>query len=90
MAGVAFDLLSNIRYRSMVIRLDGDLAGEFATRFTISEIGLGQGGGFVTGLVRSAFRKVPLKVQPQHPRPVPRADPDRQGLQGPEPESSSR
>ena len=31
-AGVAFDLLSNIRYRSMIIRLDGDLAGEFATR----------------------------------------------------------
>ena len=31
--GLAFDLLSNIRYRNDDIRLDGDLAGEFATRF---------------------------------------------------------
>ena len=62
MVGVAFDLLSNIRYRSMVIRLDGDLAGEFATRFTINEISLGNKGGFLTGLVRNAFRKVPLRV----------------------------
>jgi hypothetical protein len=62
MAGVAFDLLSNIRYRSMIIRLDGDLAGEFATRFAISEISLANKGGFVAGLVRNAFRKVPLVV----------------------------
>ena len=62
MVGVAFDLLSDIRYRSMVIRLDGELAGEFATRFTISEITLGQEGGFVAGLVRGAFRNVPLRV----------------------------
>jgi hypothetical protein len=62
MAGVAFDLLSDIRYRNMVIRLDGDLAGEFATRFTINEISLGQEGGFVAGIVRGAFRNVPLRV----------------------------
>jgi hypothetical protein len=62
MAGVAFDLLSNLRYRSMVIRLDGDLAGEFATRFTINEIGLGRGGGFVTGLVRGAVSKIPMRL----------------------------
>jgi hypothetical protein len=63
-AGVAFDLLGNLRYRSMIIRLDGDLAGEFATRFAISEISLGTqgGGGFASSLVRRAFRKVPLKV----------------------------
>jgi translocation and assembly module TamB len=61
-AGVAFDLLSNLRYRSMIIRLDGELAGEFASRFTIGEIGLGQGGGFASGLVRGAFRKVPLRL----------------------------
>jgi hypothetical protein len=62
MVGVAFDLLSNIRYRSMIIRLDGDLAGEFATRFTINEVSLGSEGGFVAGLVRGALRKVPLRV----------------------------
>ena len=61
-AGVAFDLLSDIRFRHMVIRLDGDLAGEFATRFTISEITLGSEGGFLAGLVRGAFKDVPLKV----------------------------
>ncbi len=63
-AGVAFDLLGNLRYRSMTIRLDGELAGEFATRFAISDIAIGNegGGGFVSSLVRRAFRKVPLKV----------------------------
>jgi hypothetical protein len=62
MAGVAFDLLSDIRYRSMIIRLDGDLAGEFASRFGISGVRFGQGGGFVTGLVRGAVGKLPLKL----------------------------
>jgi hypothetical protein len=61
-AGLAFDLLSDIRYRSMTIRLDGDLAGEFATRFTIRQISLSNRGGFLGGLVRNAFRKVPLQV----------------------------
>ena len=37
-----FDLLSDIRYQSMIIRLDGDLAGEFATRFTIDDVSLGR------------------------------------------------
>jgi hypothetical protein len=60
--GVAFDLLSNIKYESMTIRLDGDLAGEFATRFTIRQISLGDSGGFIAGLVRGAFSKVPLQV----------------------------
>ncbi|QIL02759.1 hypothetical protein G7078_08175 [Sphingomonas sinipercae] len=61
-AGLAFDLLSDIRYRSMIIRLDGDLAGEFATRMSIDQITLANRGGFLAGLVRGAFRKVPLKV----------------------------
>jgi hypothetical protein len=61
-AGLAFDLLSDIRYRSMTIRLDGDLAGEFATRFTIRQISLANKGGFVAGLVRGAFKNVPLQV----------------------------
>jgi translocation and assembly module TamB len=61
-AGLAFDLLSDIRYRSMIIRLDGDLAGEFATRISIDQITLANRGGFLAGLVRGAFRNVPLKV----------------------------
>jgi len=61
-AGLAFDLLSDIRYQSMTVRLDGDLAGEFATRFTIRQISLSNRGGIVGGLVRSAFRNVPLQV----------------------------
>ncbi|NUT01498.1 MAG: hypothetical protein HOP96_11025 [Sphingomonas sp.] len=60
--GLAFDLLSNIRYHQMTIRLDGDLAGEFASRFEIGEVSLGNRGGFAAGLVRNAFKKVPLKV----------------------------
>ena len=60
--GLAFDLLSNIRYQQMVIRLDGDLAGEFATRFTINDISLSNKGGFAAGIVRNAFKKVPLVV----------------------------
>ncbi len=62
MVGVAFDLLSNMRYQSMVIRLDGDLAGEFATRFTISDISLGNRGGVIAGLARGALKNVPLRV----------------------------
>jgi len=60
--GLAFDLLSNMRYHQMTIRLDGDLAGEFASRFEIGEVSLGNRGGFVAGLVRNAVKKVPLKV----------------------------
>ena len=62
MVGVAFDLLSDMRYRNMVIRLDGDLAGEFATRFTIEQISLGQEGGLIASVVRGALRNVPLRV----------------------------
>ncbi len=62
MVDVAFDLLSNIKYQSMIVRLDGDLAGEFATRFEINQVSLGDRGGFIAGLVRGAFKDVPLKV----------------------------
>jgi hypothetical protein len=60
--GVAFDLLSDLRYRSMIVRLDGDLAGEFATRLSIDGVSLGPSHGFISGLVRSAFSKLPLKL----------------------------
>jgi hypothetical protein len=60
--GLAFDLLSDIRYRSMVIRLDGDLSGEFATRLTVDQVSLAPGHGIIAGLVHRAFSKLPLKL----------------------------
>ena len=38
---LAFDALRNLRYKSMIIRLDGFLDGEFATRLTIDNVALG-------------------------------------------------
>ncbi len=61
-AGTAVNLLSDIRYRSMIVRLDGDLAGEFATRLTVDSVSLGPSHGLLAGLVRSAFSKLPLKL----------------------------
>ena len=62
MAGTAVNLLSDIRYRSMIIRLDGDLAGEFATRLTVDQVSLGPSHGLLAGLVRSAFSKLPIRL----------------------------
>ena len=61
-AGLAFDLLRDLKFRSMIVRLDGDLAGEFATKMTIDQVSLGTGGGLAGKLVRGAFSKVPLKL----------------------------
>jgi translocation and assembly module TamB len=60
--GIVFDLLSDIRYKSMIVRLNGDLAGEFATNLTIEGPSLGQTHGFVAGLVRKVFSQVPLRL----------------------------
>ncbi|MGH6659308.1 MAG: intermembrane phospholipid transport protein YdbH family protein, partial [Sphingomicrobium sp.] len=38
----AFDALRNLKFRTMVIRLDGDLAGEFLTRTTVEGVALGE------------------------------------------------
>lgn len=61
-AGTVFALVSDLKYRGMTVRLDGDLAGEFATRLTVDRVSLGSGGGLLGGLVRSAFSKVPLQL----------------------------
>jgi hypothetical protein len=41
MGGFAFDALRDLKFHSMIIRLDGYLDGEFATRMTIQGVGLG-------------------------------------------------
>jgi len=61
-AGAVFALVSDLNYRSMTVRLDGDLAGEFATRLTLNQISLGKGGGMLGSLVRSAFSKLPMRL----------------------------
>ena len=61
-AGLAVDLLSDVRFRSMIIHLDGELSGEFATRVAIDQVSLGPGHGFFAGLVHRAFSKLPLKL----------------------------
>ncbi len=60
MGNLAFDALKDLRFRSMIIRLDGDLAGEFATRLTIEQLGLAGRGG-VSKLIQGAFKKVPFR-----------------------------
>lgn len=61
-AGIAFDLFSDIRYKTMVVRLNGDLAGEFATKLTIDGVSLGETHGFVAGLVHRVFSQLPIRL----------------------------
>jgi len=58
--GLAFDALRSLRFRNMIVRLDGDLAGEFATRLTIDQVAIGQA-TTVQRFLRSAVRRVSFK-----------------------------
>ena len=60
MGNIAFDALRDLRFRSMIVRLDGDLAGEFATRLTIDGVALGQTG--TQRIIRSLLRRLPMKL----------------------------
>ena len=60
MGGIAFDALRDLRFKSMVVRLDGDLAGEFAARLSIDGIGLGQ--TTTQRFIRGLLAKIPLKM----------------------------
>jgi hypothetical protein len=60
LGNLAFDALKELRYRSMIIRLDGDLAGEFATRLTIEQLGL-RGTRGISRIIQGAFSKVPFR-----------------------------
>lgn len=56
--GMAFDALRDLKFKSMVIRLDGYLDGEFATRLTVEGVGLGNTS--TQRLIRS-INKIPFK-----------------------------
>ncbi|MFL6742724.1 MAG: YdbH domain-containing protein, partial [Sphingomicrobium sp.] len=60
LGNIAFNALRDLRFKSMIIRLDGDLAGEFTTRATIEGVGLGQTG--TQKIIRSLLSKIPLKL----------------------------
>ena len=60
MGNIAFEALRDLRFKSMIVRLDGDLAGEFVTRSTIDGVGLGQTG--TQKIIRNLLRKIPLKL----------------------------
>jgi hypothetical protein len=60
MGGIAFNALRDLRFKSMIVRLDGDLAGEFATRLAIDGVALGQTG--TQKIIRSLLRRIPLKM----------------------------
>ena len=82
---LAFDALRDLRFKSMIIRLDGYLDGEFATRLTIEGVGLGNTS--TQRLIRS-INKHPVQVQCHHQGAVPRAD--RHGQELPRPDRRHR
>lgn len=57
---LAFNALRDLRFRSMIIRLDGDLAGEFGTRLTIDGVGLAGTNG-TQRLISRFVGRLPLK-----------------------------
>jgi len=57
--GIAFNALRDLRFKTMIVRLDGDLAGEFATRLTIDEVALGN--NKTQRVVRGLLKKLPFK-----------------------------
>ncbi|MFL6753046.1 MAG: YdbH domain-containing protein [Sphingomicrobium sp.] len=60
MGNIAFNALRDLRFKSMIIRLDGDLAGEFTSRLAIEGVGLGQTS--TQKIIRGMLAKIPLKL----------------------------
>ena len=60
MGNIAFEALRDLRFKSMIVRLDGELAGEFVTRLAIDGVGLGQTG--TQKIIRSLLARIPLKM----------------------------
>ena len=61
MGNIAFNALRDLRFKSMIIRLDGDLAGEFAARLDIGGAGIGQSTA-TQRIIRSLLAKIPLHL----------------------------
>jgi hypothetical protein len=61
MGNIAFNALRDIRFKAMIIRLDGDLAGEFAARLDIDGAGLGQSTG-TQRFIKRLLAKIPLHL----------------------------
>ena len=61
MGNIAFNALKDLRFKSMIIRLDGDLAGEFAARLNIDGAGIGQSTQ-TQRIIRSLLAKIPLHL----------------------------
>ena len=57
---LAFNALRDLRFRSMIIRLDGDLAGEFGTTLVIDGVGLAGTNG-TQRLISRFVGRLPLK-----------------------------
>ena len=60
MGNIAFEALRDLRFKSMIVRLDGELAGEFVTRLAIDGVALGQTG--TQKIIRSLLKRLPLKL----------------------------
>jgi translocation and assembly module TamB len=61
MGNIAFNALKDLRFKSMIIRLDGDLAGEFAARLNVDGAGIGQSTQ-TQRIIRSLLAKIPLHL----------------------------
>lgn len=61
MGNIAFNALRDLRFKSMIIRLDGDLAGEFTSRLAIDGLGIGQTNQ-TQRIIRDLLAKIPLKL----------------------------
>src|SRR5207237_919900 len=70
MGNIAFNALRDLQFKSMIIRLDGDLAGEFAARLNVDGAGIGQTNK-TQRLIRSLLAKLPLHLNVTITRPFP-------------------
>ncbi|GAA4721795.1 YdbH domain-containing protein [Sphingomonas lutea] len=61
MGNIAFNALRDLRFESMIIRLDGDLAGEFAARLAIEGVAIGQSTS-TQRFIRGLLARIPLKL----------------------------
>ncbi|GAA3907839.1 hypothetical protein GCM10022276_27800 [Sphingomonas limnosediminicola] len=61
MGNIAFNALRDLRFKSMIVRLDGDLAGEFAARLSIDGAGIGQSTS-TQRIIRGLLKKIPLRL----------------------------